>query len=428
MNRTEIEQAPTSIFATGEETETNEGSTWYFANVSAVALGQSEFVRIWGNISLEDNWRRSQRSSTQTETVINNETESQSSGNTQSIVAIANPAKVAFEKLILELPYSEEKKIEAYKKIEDAFYNLGDIYSLKLEEPQNAVETYEKLLQRFPNSNYEAEVLYRLYILTKENNASKSNSYAERLKNEHPESSWAKILLNPDYLTEASKVVVRQKSLYALAYKNYQEVKFDSATLILNQAVSLGITSFTPNLTLLQILISAKSKPRQQYQKELEKFIADYPEQEVTTFAKKLLEQSNKSPSPDKTEASLFSSTEGKHFYIIVHQIDTVFEKVITKSLNDFHKSSFPNKILSISCVTLLKDRIGCIVSEFPDRLSAIAYITLFNEKLSAMTSLKTYNFNNFVINTENLETLKRTQALNEYLAFYTQYYQTENP
>jgi hypothetical protein len=32
---------------------------WYFGNPSAVALGQSEFQRIWGVIALEDNWRRS---------------------------------------------------------------------------------------------------------------------------------------------------------------------------------------------------------------------------------------------------------------------------------------------------------------------------------------------------------------------------------
>src|SRR6185295_5929794 len=34
---------------------------WYFGNASAVALGQSEFQRIWGTIPLEDNWRRSNK-------------------------------------------------------------------------------------------------------------------------------------------------------------------------------------------------------------------------------------------------------------------------------------------------------------------------------------------------------------------------------
>jgi tetratricopeptide (TPR) repeat protein len=36
-----------------------EAGDWYFANPTAMALGQTEFQRIWGTIPLEDNWRRS---------------------------------------------------------------------------------------------------------------------------------------------------------------------------------------------------------------------------------------------------------------------------------------------------------------------------------------------------------------------------------
>jgi hypothetical protein len=44
-----------SAFFNEESTAT---SDWYFGNPSAVALGQSEFQRIWGTRSLEDNWSR----------------------------------------------------------------------------------------------------------------------------------------------------------------------------------------------------------------------------------------------------------------------------------------------------------------------------------------------------------------------------------
>ena len=49
-----------SAFFNQESTAT---SDWYFGNPSAVALGQSEFQRIWGTRSLEDNWRRSNKTS-----------------------------------------------------------------------------------------------------------------------------------------------------------------------------------------------------------------------------------------------------------------------------------------------------------------------------------------------------------------------------
>ncbi len=58
-NRITIESNTNNVFATGEETE--QTADWYFGNPSAMSLGQSEFKRIWGNVPLEDNWRRSLR-------------------------------------------------------------------------------------------------------------------------------------------------------------------------------------------------------------------------------------------------------------------------------------------------------------------------------------------------------------------------------
>jgi tetratricopeptide (TPR) repeat protein len=428
LNGIEIEQAPTSIFATDQGTETTEGSVWYFANASAVSLGQSEFARIWGGIPLEDNWRRSQRTTARpqlAQTIANSEATAASTENT---APTADPAKIAFTQLLQELPDTEEKKAEARKKIEDAYYALGDIYSLQLEEPENAVDTYKKLLQRFPGSDYEPEVLYRLYILTKDDSTKTSEGFANQLKEKYPESSWTKILLNPDHLAEAGKAVVRQKALYAIAYEKYLEEKYDSANVVLHQAIELGFTPFTPNLTLLKILIVGKTQATDQYQKQLEDFIVEFPEQVLTPFAKKLLEQVSKKSSSTENDKPLFSETEGEHLYLMVYKTDPILEKLIIKSLQDFHKSSFPDQTLSASNSTLQEDRALCIVSQFSDRSSAIAYITLFNEKLATMNNLKTYNFNNFVISKENFETLKRTQALNEYLTFYTRHYQTENP
>ena len=43
-------------------TESTATTDWYFGNAALVASGQSEFQRIWGAITLEDNWRRSNRS------------------------------------------------------------------------------------------------------------------------------------------------------------------------------------------------------------------------------------------------------------------------------------------------------------------------------------------------------------------------------
>lgn len=428
-NRIEIEQAPSSIFSNEEPTETTDGSSWYFANANSIALGQSEFVRIWGSIALEDNWRRSQRSIARAQNgVADGSTLPARQSEFTTPMTEANPVASALAALQPELLDTEEKKRESKKKIEDAYYFLGDIYSLQLEEPANAIETYETLLSRFPESEYTAEVLYRLYILTKENNPTEAQRVANVLKEKYPDSSWTKILLNPDYLTEAGKVAVRQKALYAQAYKKYEREHYDSASLILTQAFALGTSLFTPNLSLLQIMIVGKTHDLPQYRTRLQEFVQEYPEHELTPFAKKLLTTTEKASASTAESAPLYvTDHESTHLYAMVYVSDLQLEKVMVESLTDFHKKSFPNTPFEITHGKLGNEKAVCWVTGFSDRSSALAYLKLFNEKLSTMSSLKTYNFNNFVISQKNQETLKRTQALNEYLTFYTRNYQTEN-
>jgi tetratricopeptide (TPR) repeat protein len=429
-NRITIEQAPTSIFATPTNDEATENSTWYFANATAVALGQTEFNRIWGNIALEDNWRLSQRSTNRTQTpsseVASTDTNDETTEPTNNV---ANAVEAALSKIKSQLLDTDEKKAESLKKIEEAYYMLGDIYSLKLGEPANAIETYNTLLKRFPESDYKAEVLYRLYILTKESNPDQANAFANILKKDFPESSWTKILINPDYLTEAGKVAVRQKALYAQAYDFYTKSNYDSASMILKQAQSLGLSTFTPNLELLEALIIGKTKGTTVYKEKLQAFIETYPEHELKTYAAKLLEAAEKK-SPSETSAAAVSydkNLTGNHSFVIVYTQQAGIEEALQNALRAFNKQHYPQQNFNSNTTPLLTDKNIFVLSGISDDSAAKAYINLFNEKLATMNALKNYNFNNFVISEANLETLKRTQALHEYLIFYKQHYQTEN-
>jgi tetratricopeptide (TPR) repeat protein len=428
-NRINIEQAPTSIFS-ADATEQEDGGAWYFGNASAIALGESEFARVWGNIVLEDNWRRSQRSASRQGSDTAQETAAGPTQNVETSAAPADPVAAAMTDIIKQLPDTEEKKKESLKKIEDSHFALGDIYSLKLEEPANAIEIYQKLLSRFPKSTYEPEVLYRLYLLTKESDPAASSRYADLLKETYPESSWAKILINPDYLLEAGKAAQRQKALYAIAYQHYESEKYDTALAVLDQANALGKTTFTPQLTLLKILITGSTQEPAVFISQLEKFIEENPGNELSAYAKKLLDSSTKftSTAASSGQPSLFSKSDSaQHLYALVYESDPAAEKVITQSLESFHKTHLPQSTFSIVHDKLSAGKHICLVSLFPDRSAAIAYLKLFNEKLATLKDLKNYNFNNFVITDENLETLKRTQALHEYLNFYIRHYQTEN-
>ncbi|MBX2942332.1 MAG: tetratricopeptide repeat protein, partial [Cyclobacteriaceae bacterium] len=201
--------------------ETNTTADWYFGNLSAVGAGQSEFNRIWGNIPLEDNWRRSNKSS-----VIGQELNQIAKVEEINNITETTESKLPTDetnKIFQQLPLTQADKAKALAKIEDAYFNLGDLYYFKLDEKLNADNSYTTLLHRFPNSALEPEVLYKLYLIHTELNDNEATGYYQKLIEGHPNSSFAKLLLNPNYLKETSVATEKQKTIYKDAYNDFEK-------------------------------------------------------------------------------------------------------------------------------------------------------------------------------------------------------------
>jgi tetratricopeptide (TPR) repeat protein len=91
----------------GGNDDTNQADAdWYFGNPSAMGLGQSEFLRIWGSIKLEDNWRRSQRQNLRNNSQVaanNTETDVGNKKPNEEAEAV-DPVVAEFNKLNAEIP------------------------------------------------------------------------------------------------------------------------------------------------------------------------------------------------------------------------------------------------------------------------------------------------------------------------------------
>jgi hypothetical protein len=161
---------------------------WYFGNPSAMSMGQTEFRRIWGTFRLEDNWRRSLRSASTTVVSRNAPGIDAPKQDQEEKVAPppADPVEAEFMRISKQIQKTDEQKKEALKKIEDAYFNLGDIYYFKLQEKDNAVASYNKLLERFLRVNMNLRFCTKLYLIYKDSDPAKSESYATLLKEKHP--------------------------------------------------------------------------------------------------------------------------------------------------------------------------------------------------------------------------------------------------
>lgn len=400
---------------------------WYFGNLSAVALGQTEFKRIWGNIALEDNWRRSNKS------VINQpaaqEVATAAVAETKGATTPEANNNEQLNNLFLQLPLSDISKKEALAKIEDAYFNLGDIFFFKLNEKQNAIESYSTLLERFPETALAAEVIYKLYLISHELKNGKENDYYQRLIQGYPQSSFAKVLLNPQYLKETQAVAEKQMALYKEAYEDFENGRSKNSQEKITEALALGETTFTPQLELLRILITGKTEDITRYQFELDGFLKKYPDDPLRPYAETLLASSKNLQQKTEMAGSIryASAPDQPHYFAISHLQQSRISDPLSSLLNQVIQQHFKGSKLEISHLVLNEAYVLTLVSEFPNAAAAVGFFDRFNDQTRANTELGAYNFNIFVITKNNSDILYRTKALDEYLTFFDRTYKVKN-
>lgn len=400
-------------------------SDWYFGSPDLVAAGQNEFQRVWGSIPLEDNWRRSNRSTALSDTstpLVQALADKPKSDNLEQKTEVKEDI---VGKIIAQLPTTDEQKKAALAKIEDAYFHLGDLYYFNLSEKDNAAESYERLLARFPQSEHLPEVLYKLYLIHKEKSDGLADRYAQRLQNEFPTSTFARILVNPDYIKETTALAEKQKLMYKDAYALYQQNNLKPAMEKVNEALASGETTFLPQLEFLKILIMGRTEDVTKYQYELGEFIKKYPKEPLKNYAEQLVASSKTFLEKiEKAKGIQFSKVlTGPHYFVVVYNSADRLTNAVVDALEKFNQSEF-NKLKLTTSNLGLEEKILTMCAEFPDRESVMGYYYKFLAQVATTKPFSDYKFYNFVITKDNFQIFWQTKSLDEYLTFFDKNYQ----
>ncbi len=181
---------------------------FYFYNTTTVAFGKNEFLRIWGDRPLEDNWRLSSKAFS-----------AGSIGNEANATALNATEDERFDPqfYISKIP-SEPKVIDSISKERNfAYYQLGLIYKEKFKEYTLAKDKFKTLLDSDPEERLILPSKYNLYkiyaLLGAEDEASIAKT--EIISN-YPESRYASILINPEaaQLKDKNSPIVLYENLY----------------------------------------------------------------------------------------------------------------------------------------------------------------------------------------------------------------------
>lgn len=399
--------------------------TWYFYNASAVSQGQFEFKKKWGERTLEDNWRRKNKAATtdgkSVETLASKVASTKESDEDQA--AKDFDAEGEKNKFLSAIPKSEEQINLLLGEIEVAYYSLGNIYHFKLNESQNAINSFSSLLKRFPGSTYEPEVLYQLFLLTKLSDTTTAQYVRNQLINEYPESLFTKLIDNPNYREESKAMNDLYRKIYEASYALYKAGDYTNTLMKIDSALFESTpTDFTDNLMLLRAMTLGRIDGLYKYQFELNNFIQTFQESDLVPYAKKLVKAS------EDYQINLYTSSKAKyiqnfgtkHYFIFVYPTKQTISEIANSSLKEYIKSK--KYVLTTGNIILNENFAMVLVNEFPGKGTAEIFYSEF---------IKSFNFEPFLgekiysllITVENFEIFYESKDLQTYLTFFDQHY-----
>ncbi|WP_100613722.1 type IX secretion system periplasmic lipoprotein PorW/SprE [Confluentibacter citreus] len=227
----------------------NQAASFYFYNPTTVAYGKNEFVKIWGDRTLEDDWRWGIKNASNIDTdVLSN-----------NVIPAATESELFDPQYYISKIPSEEKDIDSISRERNyAYYQLGLIYKEKFNEYELAKDKLQNLLQSNPEERLILPSKYNLYKIYE---ALGENDEAKIAKNDivsnYPESRYATILSNPELAS--AKDENSPESLYETLYGKLENQEYDAVITKTEEYITMfDGEPIVPKLELLKATASGR--------------------------------------------------------------------------------------------------------------------------------------------------------------------------
>ena len=227
---------------------------FYFQNTFLKAKGLGDFKTRWGNRPNVDNWRRQ----TAVDRSLNKSTILLAEKKGKDTLKQAEEKELSINALLKNIPLTAEQTDLSNKAIIKALLGSALTFQNQLEDYPSAIEMYEELARRFPESADLEQAFFNLaYCYKKTEQFSKADSVSARLK---------KSFSGGKYAAQLNTVVMEKKSdparqKYESIYRLFIEGKFDQAKeakLLADK--QFGKSYWTPQLLYIESVYYIKQK------------------------------------------------------------------------------------------------------------------------------------------------------------------------
>lgn len=266
---------------------------WYFYNSSLKTQGAAQFKQVWGNRPNVDNWRRFADVNQQLTTKVPTNTREPDK---QSKANLAQDNTPSFSALLNNLPLTDEKRKVSNDTIRTALFGLAMTYLNEVEDYQSAIETFEKLRERFPDAENMNEVLFNLhYAYRKAGNEAEADKIKKLLLSKAPGSRFASILSTGKDPESKNDKKAEANKAYEAVYDLFIEGRFDEALVAKKQADSIYKTNYwQPQLLYIESVYHIRQREDSVAKSLLQTLIAQNPKSPLAVKAKTMIDVLNR--------------------------------------------------------------------------------------------------------------------------------------
>jgi tetratricopeptide (TPR) repeat protein len=397
---------------------------WYFYNQAALTFGRSEFRNRWGERPLEDNWRRANKTST---AMIQGEnTEGLVQGDTINVLT-DNKSR---EYYLRNLPLNDSLVALSDEMIAQALFGAGYVYYDRFQDVPRANESYNRLLERYPDHKLASQTLYNLYQTNKDNAPGFADRYKDQLINRYPNSEYAKILADPEYFNALIRSAERSEELYNRAYDAWAAEDISLTMSLCDSAISeFSTEEIIPRFMLLKAFASARITDERTFKEELTKIINLYPGTAESIRASEMVAYLNQEVPELKQEEEqeiargiYNADTSGLQYFALVIKNNSLDMNRLTFDVINFNIDNYTNENYSTLGELVEDSYILVVVRSFPDSKTALSYYNQFNPQdiLNNTGEAETLKF---IISPANFETFTQDKNPDRYFLFFRENY-----
>ncbi len=413
------------------------GGGWYFYNPTAISFGQNEFVRLYGRRKLEDHWRRKSK-----EVVLFGSEEEEALAENGDSTKIKRPTdNKTKEYYLVDIPFTDSLIALSDDRIMNAYFRAGAVYYEDLENLDEAVQNYEALLQRFPQSEVTLYTYYNLYKLFREKEDEvNANRYKTKIINEYPESNYTQMFTNPNYLQDLASKAEKARALYESTFRSYQNKDFK--TVIKNAESAIAIyrdSEYLAQFKYMKALSHGELGKVDDLIAGLEDILVNHPKSEVKKPAQEIMNRLAQEESLKERVASFAEeqkkeevkeepeiyqvNNKATHTYVVAVPNKSTDVNRVKYELSNFNLEFFSLNQLKVSSVILNDDYQIVTVKSFDNAKAGMDYFKTIEVNQSFFEELSKMNYQHFVIHTDNFTTFFTDKDIDRYLRFFQKTY-----